>query len=481
MISADARNPAEFWSMSSEEFNKWRAEHDFPRILQFLRDNLKEFKTWQREFQIDDDELLAVRIVGFLVPTNFFLVPTPSDMRYFTVSRDKQNQEHKFVSINPSEIGSEYGIPPDHQLKVVTCKSYLPYLVWANRHKISIHPSAPDGKINRGLIQGVDSPENCRVYFLSQLEVLKLGGVKNVNSGKLVDLDLEFVNLDFLTFNDVSLDIGSPKRIAFSSARNWCVSHSDLSFFFFLHTDMDGLCVRHSVLHDWKFIYCEAFDCKISDTIMAGCEFGPGRFVPYFDNVDLRDSEVTQDYETSKAFGYRPSPELMRRMKTSFVEHGQHHKAGEYFYREKCLERKQSVREAIRSLSHVVRRSRKSNRLAVRKRLRWLSLYLKHTVSYFVSWIQWIWWGYGEKPSRVLFLSLMVILGSAILISKFHSFPPNSPWWEPLYFSAVSFLTVGDSAFQPLGVTRLVVATEALVGLLNLGLLIAGFTNKARY
>jgi hypothetical protein len=94
-------------------------------------------------------------------------------------------------------------------------------------------------------------------------------------------------------------------------------------------------------------------------------------------------------------------------------------------------------------------------------------------------------WGYGERPMRIVLCMAFAILTYAW---AYHALPwptlKNAPngWLDDFYFSAVTFTTLGyGDIFPATGALKLVCASEALVGGLSLGLIVAGFSNKGRY
>lgn len=101
--------------------------------------------------------------------------------------------------------------------------------------------------------------------------------------------------------------------------------------------------------------------------------------------------------------------------------------------------------------------------------------------------------GYGEKPMNVIFFSLFIILTSAVLfffvgiqnageLTAFgleHSIQENIVnFFNALYFSVVTFTTLGYGDISPLGFSRLIAATEAFVGSFTLALFVVVFVKK---
>lgn len=77
--------------------------------------------------------------------------------------------------------------------------------------------------------------------------------------------------------------------------------------------------------------------------------------------------------------------------------------------------------------------------------------------------------GYGERPLRVLLNAALAIVLYALLYQRFGAISDRS-FVSCLYFSAITFTTVGYGDLAPHGLFRLVAASEALMGILLCGL-----------
>lgn len=101
--------------------------------------------------------------------------------------------------------------------------------------------------------------------------------------------------------------------------------------------------------------------------------------------------------------------------------------------------------------------------------------------------------GYGEEPSRVVFFSLFVIFICAILyfifgiqysgehvqLSLSHPTSLNVKFFfECLYYSVVTFTTLGYGDFVPIGISRAFAAIEAFVGSFTIALFVVVFVKK---
>ena len=101
--------------------------------------------------------------------------------------------------------------------------------------------------------------------------------------------------------------------------------------------------------------------------------------------------------------------------------------------------------------------------------------------------------GYGEAPLRVVLFSLLLIFCSAVLYyfsglrfaGEYQVFSLNNSlekniifFFECLYYSVVTFTTLGYGDFIPLGFSRVVAALEAFTGSFTIALFVVVFVKK---
>lgn len=104
----------------------------------------------------------------------------------------------------------------------------------------------------------------------------------------------------------------------------------------------------------------------------------------------------------------------------------------------------------------------------------WMSMLLEFAKSCLYRWA----FGYGEKPLRVAFVSGTVILSYAGVYTWFGALAEKG-FYTALYFSIVTFTTLGYGDLHPASAFRLVAASEALVGLLLSGLFLFTLSRRA--
>jgi voltage-gated potassium channel Kch len=114
---------------------------------------------------------------------------------------------------------------------------------------------------------------------------------------------------------------------------------------------------------------------------------------------------------------------------------------------------------------------------------------LKRTLSKMVD----IFCGYGEAPLRIVGLSLAIIFVCAIIyaftgisfggniqaISTEQTLDANiSFFFSSLYYSVVTFTTLGYGDFTPVGISRAIAAIEAFTGSFTIALFVVVFVKK---
>lgn len=96
----------------------------------------------------------------------------------------------------------------------------------------------------------------------------------------------------------------------------------------------------------------------------------------------------------------------------------------------------------------------------------------------FSSYISCYTFGYGEKPFRVVFVAGLVITVYAALFNWLHAISEPG-FWNALYFSTVTFTTLGYGDLAPRREFRLLAASEALVGVVLIGLFLFTLSRRA--
>ncbi len=110
----------------------------------------------------------------------------------------------------------------------------------------------------------------------------------------------------------------------------------------------------------------------------------------------------------------------------------------------------------------------------------------KNLLKYTYLWLTYVLfnliWGYGERPFRAVLTAFAIIF-----ISTLFYLPGNftdgqtifkTNLGQALYFSIITFTTVGYGDITPLGLNRLVAGLEAILGIITVPLFIVGLSRR---
>jgi len=223
--------------------------------------------------------------------------------------------------------------------------------------------------------------------------------------------------------------------------------------------DLQGASLMKADLTDANMHYTNLKDVNLLGTKLKGARI---------ENViwgkrllqERRAIEATQEKNPKLAQDYfEQAEEICRSIRNVASQQGLVDMAGYFFYKEMTMRRKQHPR-----------------------------LSLKRLISKFVD----ITCGYGEKPMNVIFFSWAVILISAVCfflfgvseqgdLLKWNSTSENSSisnLLTCLYYSVVTFTTLGYGDIVPIGISRFFAALEAFIGSFTLALFVVVFVKK---
>ncbi|HEX5577348.1 MAG TPA: ion channel, partial [Gemmatimonadaceae bacterium] len=203
-------------------------------------------------------------------------------------------------------------------------------------------------------------------------------------------------------------------------------------------------------------------NCDIVNSKFESCEFPNARFeASRLDFASFRNCEIEL---ASIAFRADANPQALERvcrnLKLNATSMGHFADASELTYLERTYRRHVLHRQAFS-------RSGEKPRARFRAIVRWLD-------SLLFNWL----WGYGEKPWRLVFGVIVAIYGFATLQYALDGIPGRG-WWDHVYFSGITFLTVGYGDLVPVEpIPRMFAVLEAVTGMTMLGMLIASASKK---
>jgi ion channel/pentapeptide repeat protein len=251
-------------------------------------------------------------------------------------------------------------------------------------------------------------------------------------------------------------------------------------------TQLDGMLIRRvnlrwATIHDVGFKGARLIDCNLSQASFSECYFRRATFqgcdivnskfewcdfpnarieASRLDFASFRNCEIAL---SSIAFLERTNPHVLarvcRNLKLNAMTMGHFDDASQLAYLEKTYERHILHEEAFGTAER--------RRGGLKSIARWLDSMLLNLL-----------WGYGEKPWRLAFGMIVAIYGFATLQYALDGIPGRG-WWEHVYFSGITFLTVGYGDLVPVEpVPRMFAVLEAITGMTMLGMLIASASKK---
>lgn len=192
--------------------------------------------------------------------------------------------------------------------------------------------------------------------------------------------------------------------------------------------------------------------CDIVNSRFESCDFSQAAIVDSrVDFASFKNCEISLGtIRLPKDTGARAMVRVCRNLKLNAMSMGNFADAGQLTYLEKTYERGGYLRD--------------------KAWWRWAG-------SLAQSWL----WGYGEKPWR---LALVMTFNITFFGSLLHWIDPlpGKSWWEHVYFSAITYLTVGYGDLAPHSpLAQLLSVICAAAGIATFGMLIASVTKKVMY
>lgn len=458
--------PEEIWSIYPANFYKWRKKFDYPRILSHFKKKLTRFEAWQEEFEFTDDMLMDFGISNCINPN-------PSkDKQKFIIERTWENSISRHISYQNID-GKYYNLGPNYvNHKVI--KTFVGYIDWCNSKGIAILPE----RRNNDLLwlhskSGVNSPY-VTVEILDGLKLLKVGGLEVIPDayGLIKPKYFEFVNADYLKLSGRLATSGQELIFENSFIDNFICEDLDLGLVQFRSCSLRDLLIANSDIQQWQFTECgvngKAYNSDLKMITSVGGSF----------QIDFKDCTFYEVEARASSLQNVAYENTYRTFKKVYSDQGDDKKAIEYFLLEKDMER-QRLRLQIFNYQPrgLFKETKKQKFINQAKHIFFTSL------KYVSSWINNRYWGYGRKPIRIVTNSLVFIFLFSLLYyfaqasMNMPSHQSNMTFFDSLYYSTVTFTTLGYGDFTPLGFLRIFASVEAFLGGISLGFLVAGFSN----
>lgn len=258
---------------------------------------------------------------------------------------------------------------------------------------------------------------------------------------------IEQTQLDAAIIRNANLRWSSIRDVGFKGTQIIGCNLSQATFAecYFRRTVFEKCDIVNSKFERSEFSHAKIEDCRLDFASFKECEIT-------LETIHFRDD--TDPHVLAR---------VCRNLKLNAMSMGHFVDAGELTYMEKTYERHELYKHAF-TRQHE----------GIGERVQALRAWI---VSVFLSWL----WGYGEKPRRITLAMAAGILFFGALQYSLDGIPGNG-FWAHVYFSGITFLTIGYGDLVPVEpLPRFLAVVEGVVGITVLGMLIASWTKKIMY
>jgi len=313
----------------------------------------------------------------------------------------------------------KFKTPSGHTCQLAAEQNELCY--WHNDAEIKIDPKLKEK------LEDYARQHNKMTYF--RLRNTDLSHINLVNHGKHSGYELTHTDL---------------YRANLQHAHLFAI---DLSFSSLMKADMRG-----ANLHNANLEHTNLLGVKLEEAKLEGINWG--------DVVKQEwQAQHAEDVVKQKQL-YAEAEEIYRNIGRVMRNQGMSSEIGWFLYREMVTRRKQLPRRGISRI-----------------------------ISKFID----LFCGYGEKPMRLVYAATLIIISFALLyagvglqhngsISGFshtHTLAETTQvFFNSLYFSIVTFTTLGYGDFSPIGLSRIIASIQAFTGSFTIALFVVVFVRR---
>lgn len=491
------------WEMPRHEFDEWRRKNDLPELLAFFKQGLPHFGEWQSVHGVTDEVFLtATQPSKFFIGKSLLFLACSTGPDYDAgqdLTRAYFHETAFDVTAGEAWQMKDFGeIRYHHNWEV----SFTPFFHWlrtAKHMKAFPNPSQKNAYVSDFQYGRTEAYNTIfsRTFLFSSHRVLKLGGVK-LRAMHLDSRNLDFVDLDHLT---VSGGMNSwQTSIVYASCRGITFINCNKPFVAFEKCQLDEPRFVSCDLERFEFIDCGLSRPLFQNTRMSRCDFrrsGVGE--ANFEKCDLIDLKVSPPKRSSAA----SLADFYKRLRVAFQSQGERGEASRFYYKERLQRLRGHVVPLIPrvpglpglaysgpliSLYEQWQRGQMTLQyvlgLLVKNCVRVLKMllyppylfrFIREKMRVIPDVLDWLVWGFGERPARVFNWMALVI---AIFTGKYYvrgGRPLEGDWLESLSCSAYNFATIGCNYRGRFD------SVEGILGAILLGIMVAGFSNRTRY
>lgn len=434
----------DLWTLSEDRFIEWRKINDFPVLLNHFDKTLLLFKKWKADNKLTNEIIISN---GKITP---FLENKKLSKKDKTLYLTKQTWDDKQITFCAYEKMEGEKTHFETIFKFEFILSFIPYLDWLKekgkyQQILYINSrNAPNSDLERVFI-------HANVYKpRTDFELLKMGGIPApVNGFKILfrGKRMEFVNLCGLKYTgEIFFGEEGNLSCSYCACDNWVAEDFSMPLLKFEHCSISNFILKNSELQQWSF-----YDCEVSgdfhNSKLIGIQIFGGRFNPVFQDCILSETHINIDPNIADNNFY-----AYKTFKKIYQQQGDDDIAKNYFIKE----------------NEFIRRSL----------MGW---------NYFTKSLSYYYWEYGRKPHRIIYISLAIIISfgfiywlnsDLIALNSSSAKEFGFGFGDSFYFSTITFTTLGYGDLSPLSWLKILSSIEAFLGVVNMGFLIAGYSNN---
>lgn len=437
IIQHEKLTSLDLWLLPQYPFNEWRRKYDYPNLLQSMKENQADFTTWMSEQELTDDHLLNGYLSDFFEHKSDDLDKKRYVIKVFYKGKTTFQSWNNFSGETSHEGDGEL-------ITYEFIKAYISYYDW--KMAKGEHFNFLD-TFHR---QRQNTPKE-NVYVNRTIKLLKMGGreLPTNSAGILLSAKkLEFINLCGLELKG-TVYFGSMGNLSFDHCAidNLKCHELDMPLLDFQNSSIKNIQINNSYVRQWLFVSCHTTG-NIIDSKLSFVKIHGGQFNPAFTNSEIGEIEIQQD---------------------DFL-------------------RDDNFDKTYRSLANCAREAGNKKLYSHLKICEHDFVRAKTKgIQRLLSTLDKVYWEYGQRPNRLIYISLTTIF----LFAFFYSFFPEDFKNEEfshmsylsflsnmVYFSVQAFTTVGDSDIAPKGIIKVCTAIEGLFGVITMGFLVGGIAKE---
>lgn len=466
----------ELWELSPLDFNNWRKENDLLELFKNFKASLPKFDEWLNTYEFTIDFILSTD-----KPGSFFYWDKETVLITFLNS---QPISYMFIPIQDNKHERDIMSPKKDGTQTTKIK-FKPYLLWAKEklgtENIIKSRFAELDTFRFVLINAAEVPEHSRTFIAPGFEVLKLGSIRINGWGVTKHRNLDFSDLDYLEVSGDYTEDGE-LDIFYSSCRYLKFNNSQVSFTNFNGCHIQNLSCVNSKFYSSGFIKSDVFGAHFENSMLANFELRECSSESFtFNSVEI-DRLIfippKLEWHINQTGTFKTTSDNYKRFRVLFQNNGHRREASEAYYNE----RKYELKALIASVNP-------------KRIIEFYQLYgFKHAIgSYYLDMkkygsilsaiFSFLVWGFGERPIRTVIFSLSIIGIYWFIYYQSLVLGSNNNLGDSLYLSLIMFTTLGFGDYAPFinFNFKLLLASEALLGVFTYGLFVAGYANKSKY